>query len=151
MPRTIETAIRRAQFAEWGVETLETISAICGSPTAASTQKRPQRAAPWPTVPAFMWGAGVQLTALAAAAQFDPGTYVPQLAAYADALEKHWIVDNGIGGYSVHPQQQRADRYYDDNVWIVLALIETLEATRDEKYLEQGGSNHAIRLERRGR
>ena len=82
-------------------------------------------------------GAGVQLTALAAAAEFDPGTYVPQLTAYADALEKHWIVDNGIGGYSVLPEQQRADRYYDDNVWIVLALIETLEATRDEKYLER--------------
>jgi uncharacterized protein YyaL (SSP411 family) len=84
-----------------------------------------------------MWGAGVQLSALAAAAQFDPPAYADQLAAYADSLEKYWIVHQGIGGYSVLPGQKEADRYYDDNVWIVLALIETMEATRDKKYLER--------------
>ena len=131
------TAIRPAQFAQWGTETLETIKRDLWLADRGLYAEKATAGGVRPTVPAFMWGAGVQLTALAAAAQFDAGTYVPQLAAYADALEKYWIVHNGIGGYSVLPEQQRADRYYDDNVWIVLALIETLEATRDEKYLER--------------
>jgi uncharacterized protein YyaL (SSP411 family) len=126
-----------AQFEQWGVETLETIKRDLWLAERDLYAEKAAAGGARPTVPAFMWGAGVQLTALAAAAQIDPGTYVPQLAAYADALEKYWIVDNGIGGYSVLPEQQRADRYYDDNVWIVLALIEALEATRDEKYLER--------------
>ena len=125
------------QFAQWGIQTLETIKRDLWLADRGLYAEKATAVGARPTVPAFMWGAGVQLTVLAAAAQFDAGTYVPQLAAYADALEKHWIVDNGIGGYSVLPEQQRADRYYDDNVWIVLALIETVEATRDEKYLER--------------
>ncbi len=126
-----------AQFAPWGAETLETIKRDLWLADRGLYAEKATAGGARPTVPAFMWGAGVQLTALAAAAQFDAGTYTPQLAAYADALEKYWIVDNGIGGYSVLPEQQRADRYYDDNVWIVLALIETFEATHDEKYLER--------------
>ena len=125
------------ELAQWGIQTLETIKRDLWLADRDLYAEKATAGGARPTVPAFMWGAGVQLTALAAAAQFDPDTYVPQLAAYADALEKHWIVDNGIGGYSVLPEQQRADRYYDDNVWIVLALIETLEATGDEKYLER--------------
>jgi predicted alpha-1,6-mannanase (GH76 family) len=126
-----------AQFAQWGAETLDTIKRDLWLADRGLYAEKSESDGDRPTVPAFMWGAGVQLTALAAAAQTDPATYVPQLAAYADALEKHWIVHNGIGGYSVLPEQKRADRYYDDNVWIVLALVETLEAAHDQKYLER--------------
>jgi uncharacterized protein YyaL (SSP411 family) len=90
-----------------------------------------------PMQPAFMWGAGVQLSALAAAARSAPSAYTLPLAEYADALQKYWIVNDGIGGYGVLPDQPRSDRYYDDNAWIVLGLIETFAATSDAKYLER--------------
>jgi hypothetical protein len=87
--------------------------------------------------PSFMWGAGVQLSALAAAAHLEPRRYTAPLRAYADALQLYWTEHDGIGGYDVLPAPKPSDRYYDDNVWVVLALAETFEVTHDAKYRDR--------------
>jgi uncharacterized protein YyaL (SSP411 family) len=125
------------QFAAWGAETLDAIKRDLWMGDRGFYAEQAQAGGERSEEPAFLWGAGVQLTALAAAAQVEPSKYAVQLAEYADALEKHWIDHKGIGGYSVLPEQAVADRYYDDNVWVVLALVETMEATGDEKYLDR--------------
>jgi hypothetical protein len=95
-----------AQFGRWGIETLDTIKRDLWIADRGLYAEKGTADGERPTVPAFMWGAGVQLTALAAATQFETNPYAPQLTAYADAIEKHWIVHNGIGGYSVHPTRR---------------------------------------------
>jgi hypothetical protein len=88
-----------AQLARWGVETLDAIKrdlwiadrglyaekAATGGGRKDTTN--PPLAPPYKggevLVPALMWGAGVQLSALAAAARIDPDSYVTPLAAYA--------------------------------------------------------------------
>lgn len=94
--------------------------------------------------PAFMWGAGVQLTALAAAAAVDPDRHAPGLRSFADALQLYWVEHDGIGGYDVLPGPKPIDRYYDDNVWIVLGLTESYEITDDPRYLEQAEATFAF-------
>jgi hypothetical protein len=84
--------------------------------------------------PAYMWPAGVQLSALNAAAKADR-KYLPWLREYADALQVYWQEHDGIAGYDVLPAPKPSDRYYDDNAWIVLALCETYEVTRDRRFL----------------
>ena len=87
--------------------------------------------------PAFMWGVGVQLSALAAAAQQDPKRYESALRAYADAIEVYWVTHNGVAGYDVLPHPKPVDRYYDDNMWLILNLAEVYEVTQDRKYLDK--------------
>jgi uncharacterized protein YyaL (SSP411 family) len=87
--------------------------------------------------PAFMWSAGVQLTALAAAARLEPEAYRDRLLQYAESLQAYWKERDGIGGYDVLPPPNEPDRYYDDNAWIVLALVEIYEVQPDEKYLDR--------------
>jgi uncharacterized protein YyaL (SSP411 family) len=85
---------------------------------------------------AFMWGCGVQLSALAEAARADPQAYSARLCAYADALRIYWRNDD-LGGYDCLPCPKPPDRYYDDNSCMVLALVKTFEASQRPKYLHQ--------------
>lgn len=73
--------------------------------------------------PGFMWGAGVLLTALEGAAQADK-KYQPWLNDYVEKLDVYWNPLGPVPGYDVLPVPKPVDRYYDDNAWIVLALIE---------------------------
>lgn len=82
--------------------------------------------------PAFNWGVGVMLSALNAAARCDP-KYKPWLREYADAVQVYW----NKGGYDVLPVPKPLDRYYDDNAWMALALVETYEVLGDRKYLDR--------------
>ncbi len=87
--------------------------------------------------PSFTWGVGVQLSALNAAARVDPKRYVNQAMAYADAIEVYWLDANGVAGFDVQPGPKEADRYYDDNAWLVLALLELFEISHERKYLDR--------------
>ena len=84
-----------------------------------------------PESPAFMWACGVQLTALTAAARLDRPGYLPRVRRYVTGLDVYWQEANGIGGYDVLPGPKSPDRYYDDNEWVVLGLVEAYELTRD--------------------
>lgn len=81
--------------------------------------------------PAFNWGVGVMLSALNAAAKYDP-KHRAELRRYADASRIYWQK----GGYDVLPTPKPLDRYYDDNAWMALALVETFQILGDPKYLE---------------
>lgn len=127
-----------AQFERWGAETLADIKQDFWIERRGlyANEVDPDE----PTRPAYMWGAGVQLTALAAAARVDPQQYSRQLTDYADALEQYWFAQSDVGGYNVLPRMRSAERYYDDNAWIVLAQIEIFSVTGDRKYLDRAAT-----------
>ncbi len=85
--------------------------------------------------PAFNWGVGVMLSALNAAARYD-AKYKPWLDEYATAARVYWNDKGPVPGYDVLPGPKPVDRYYDDNAWMVLQLVETYELLKDEKYLD---------------
>jgi uncharacterized protein YyaL (SSP411 family) len=128
-------------FKEWGAQALKTIqddlwiprSQLYAERRSFERRGREERR----PAPAFMWGVGVQLSALAAAAKVEPETYLKQARSYADAIEVYWLESGGISGYDVQPGPKQSDRYYDDNAWLVLALAEVFELTGDRKYLEK--------------
>lgn len=88
------------------------------------------------THPAFMWSAGVQLSALAAATKNNATVHQAELEEYARILKSYWHTHGDVGGYDVQPNATASDRYYDDNAWIVLALVETFEVTGKRQYLD---------------
>jgi hypothetical protein len=99
----------------------------------------------------FAWGSGVQLSALTAAAYVDRSTYLPLVRKYVDGLDAYWIVaptptGRRIGGYDVLPHPGGSDRYYDDNAWIALGLLETYDLTRDPKDLARAKATVAFVL-----
>ncbi len=85
--------------------------------------------------PSFNWGTGVLLSALNAAAKLD-AKYKHWLREYADASRVYWNDKGPVPGYDVLPCPKPVDRYYDDNAWMVLALVETYEVLGDKKYLD---------------
>ncbi|HLK61436.1 MAG TPA: glycoside hydrolase family 76 protein [Chthonomonadaceae bacterium] len=127
-----------ADFKTWGMETLDQIEKDFAFPTRglyADTWKRGQEK---PGGPVFMWGGGVQLSALAVAARLEPKRYSARLRQFITALDGYWTPgDNGIGGYDVLPVPKPLDRYYDDNLWVALALIEAFEVTHDTAYRDR--------------
>lgn len=87
-----------------------------------------------PDQPAFTWGVGVMLSALNAAARWDP-QYKSLLRDYADKTRIYWNELGPVPGYDVLPGPKPVDRYYDDNAWMVMALVETSEILKNKKYL----------------
>jgi DUF1680 family protein len=82
-----------------------------------------------------VWDASIQLGALCAAARVEPREYLPQVKAYAVALRTYRTTYHDRPGLDVNPPPKPADRYYDDNAWISLALLEAYELTHDPKDL----------------
>ncbi len=125
-------------FKTWGLETLNRIEAdyaLPGRGLYADEWKRDQAK---PGGPAFMWGCGVQLTALAAAAKLDPTHYDARLRRFAKGMDVYWQNNaNKIYAYDVQPGPKSADRYYDDNIWICLALCEVYEVTKEPAYRDR--------------
>ena len=92
-------------------------------------------------VAADCWSVGVQLTALTAAAKVDPATYAPSVRQYVDAIDHdYWSDFHGIGGYDDGPHPKPPDRYYDDNAWIALGLVEAYEVTHDRRDLDRAAA-----------
>jgi uncharacterized protein YyaL (SSP411 family) len=83
----------------------------------------------------FVWPAGFQLRALTAAAKADLSRYGPVLIRFADALEKYWLAKDGVGGYMVLTTP--SGRFYDDNAWLMIGLIEAYEVTGHKRYLDR--------------
>jgi rhamnogalacturonyl hydrolase YesR len=83
------------------------------------------------------WAGGVQLSALTAAARVNRLRYLPDLRSYVDGLDAYWIVTDGVGGYNSSAYPRSADRYYDDNAWLVLGLVEAYQITHEPKDLQR--------------
>lgn len=131
-----------APFATWGAESLRQIREDLWLPESRLYAEQGRDAKGQPAHPSFMWGVGVQLSALAAAARLQPDTYLAETLAYADEIQGYWTGHNGIAGFNVLPAPASPDRYYDDNAWLVLALSEVFELTRDPKYLDRAIATH---------
>ncbi|MES2440321.1 MAG: glycoside hydrolase family 76 protein [Verrucomicrobiota bacterium] len=127
-------------YKEWGAETLKAIRKDLWLPKSGLYAEQAPNKEGVPAHPSFMWGVGVQLTALAAAAKVEPEKYLPETKAYADAIQSYWEKHNGIEGFDVQPDTKGSDRYYDDNAWLVLALAEVFELTKDSKYLDRSAA-----------
>jgi uncharacterized protein YyaL (SSP411 family) len=130
------------QFRRWGDETSTLIARTLWLPDRHLYADKANAGQPPPNKPAEAWGAGVQLTALAARARVEPQRYSESLRVYADALQTYWGEHGGIGGYCVRPASEWLppkfpDRFYDDNAWLVLTLAETFEVTQRPEYLER--------------
>jgi rhamnogalacturonyl hydrolase YesR len=90
------------------------------------------------STPAFCWSVGVQLTALTAAARLDSEKYLPGVRQCVDTLNgQYWSEINGIGGYDDGPHPRPPDRYYDDNAWIALGLVEAYQVDHDPRDLNR--------------
>jgi hypothetical protein len=134
-----ESALPQAgDLAQWGADALDCIErdflvkSRSGSYFAEeySERARPRR-------PAYMWSSGVHLSALVAAAKYDREKYGDDLVARIESLEPYWTTHEGVGGYDVLPRPSSSDRYYDDNAWIALALLEAYRSTGDKAHLRR--------------
>ncbi|RYD47495.1 MAG: hypothetical protein EOP83_27975, partial [Verrucomicrobiaceae bacterium] len=124
-------------FRQWGAETQEVLHKDMWLPEQKLYAERINLETGKPDHPSFMWGVGVQLSALAAAASVEPDKYTAPMRDYADAIQVYWLEHDGHEGFDVQPGPKASDRYYDDNAWLVLALAEVFEITKDKKYLDR--------------
>ena len=95
--------------------------------------------------PAFMWGCGVMLPALVAGSRVDPQRYTEQMRSYIKALDVYWTAGNNPA-YDVLPGPKSPDRYYDDNGWVCLALVDAYDITQDHQYLERAQATYRFIL-----
>lgn len=86
---------------------------------------------------AFAWATGIHLSAINAGAQLQPNKYRGLIQPYVEMKEAYWIEKDGVGGYCDSPHPTKPDRYYDDNAWIVLGLIECYRVAGEPKLLEK--------------
>lgn len=85
--------------------------------------------------PVFNWGYGVLLSAMNAAAKADPA-WKPELRRLVADAKRYWNPAAPVPGFDVLPVPKPADRYYDDNAWMVLALVESSEVLGEEEPLK---------------
>jgi rhamnogalacturonyl hydrolase YesR len=96
--------------------------------------------------PSWTWDASIQLGALCAAARLDPEKYLPQVREYATALASYRTTFNGKPAFDVNPGPKSSDRYYDDNAWICMSLLEAYELTHDARSLELAKECYAFAI-----
>jgi len=130
-------AIDAKTLREWGAETLTMIRRDYYLPKSHLYKEEigPGKG----DQPCFNWSSGVLLSALAAGAKADP-QFVPWLREYADAMQVYWNPQPPVAGFDVLPGPKPIDRYYDDNAWMAMALVETYEVLKDKKYLDQAAA-----------
>lgn len=116
------------EFAQCGLETLELIKREFKLDRAPGFADKIGDAK---KEPLFNWGAGVLLSAFNAAARVDP-KYKADVRSFVEACRSYWNPEGPVPGFDVWPMPKPKDRYYDDNAWMVLALVESYEIL-DEK------------------
>ncbi|HLK16991.1 MAG TPA: glycoside hydrolase family 76 protein [Fimbriimonadaceae bacterium] len=89
-----------------------------------------------PTAVAFNWSAGVMLSALSAAARADSARR-GKLTAYVASTRAYWSGAPPVPGFDALPPPRSPDRYYDDNEWMVLALLDANETLKSPAVLER--------------
>lgn len=90
---------------------------------------------------ATVWGQGAGLSAYAAIREATLGTELEPKYADLDhrmleSINKFFTYDEGIWAYAVYPQSGN-QRFYDDNVWIGLDMIDLYTITTNEGHLDK--------------
>jgi uncharacterized protein YyaL (SSP411 family) len=116
-----------ADWKRWGEETIEGIRRELYLPK-TKLYREDNRS----DTPSFNWPAGVMLSALNGAARLN-AKFKPWLREYADAMHAAYWRD---GAYDSVAFPKEPDRYYDDNAWVAIALVETSEILGDKSYLK---------------
>lgn len=131
IPGTV-TGAQNNKFEKWGRETLEVIERdhSMDAPGAYYEDHRKRDVS-------YTWGISMLLLAYSRAAEVD-SEYIPCLERLIEHQNKYWVVSDGIGGYDHLPHpKQTVERYYDDNAWVAMALVEAYKVTGKDKYLQQ--------------
>lgn len=85
---------------------------------------------------AFNWSVGVTLSALNAMTQLD-ATKTSDLKSYLKQVKRYWNPAGPVAGFDVLTGPPFPnDRYYDDNCWMVMALVESYEITHEKEWLQ---------------
>jgi len=88
--------------------------------------------------PDYVWRQAVMFSALVAADRSDPKTYRPVLNEYFAALDAYWDAKVEIPGYEPAPTRGNGnDKYYDDDAWLAITLLEAYETNRNPRYLSR--------------
>ncbi len=118
-------------FEQWGSETLSQIEEDFSRYDGLYIESLSN------TSPATAWPLGVMFGALNAASQIDP-TYLQRSRELADELHaQYWCTLNNLGAYyALYDGCSSTYRFYDDNAWVALALIELYELSGSDKYLQ---------------
>ena len=135
VPISAARAQTAADFRGWGMEALNRIETDFALPSRHLYADVITPGQPAPNRPAFMWGCGVELSALVAATKADSKTWAPRLKIYFNGLEVYWQNAKGTTGYNVLPMPSPPDRYYDDNEWIAIALCDAYTLTKEKAYI----------------
>ena len=113
----------RGSLEQWGLETCRALLTAFSLGEAGELSEH----AP-PDDPCFLWPLSTALGALLA-----PST--PEWMLNTDPalsfLNRYWVDTRGIGGFAVLPDGRSHERYYDDNGWIALRL---LQAFREQNW-----------------
>lgn len=85
----------------------------------------------------FNWTLGILISAQNALARLDSAN-VPKLEATLEKAVTYWNPTGPVGGFDVLPGPPHPnDRYYDDNAWMVMSLVESYEVTKNERWLHR--------------
>ena len=122
-------------FVEWGLAHLEKVQASFQLKSGHYREELGKNDI------AFNWGIGVMLTALNAAASHSP-KWKSELRAFVKTSRKYWNPAGPVAGFDVWPMPKPADRYYDDNAWMVLGLVEAHDVLKDPTLMKD--ANRAL-------
>lgn len=132
------SALSELPFTKWGAETLLRIEKDLGmgalyaewGTTSGERGNEPGRYSS-----SYVWPASFQLRALASATKVRPRQYRKRLLQFTNILDRYWTVKKGLGGYMVLPSP--SERFYDDNAWMLLGLLDAFDVTRQKKFLSR--------------
>ena len=86
---------------------------------------------------AFNWTLGIVLSAQNSLAKLDHSR-VKMLKETLEKADTYWNSKGPWGGFDVLPGPPYPnDRYYDDNDWMVMSLVESYEVTKDHRWLSR--------------
>lgn len=119
------------------------VNLYLGGPRDVWNSSYPKANGPYWDGDALVWGQGAGFSAFTAIREATVGTQLESKYAGMDnrmftSINKFFVYDNGMWAYAVYPQSGN-DRYYDDNVWVGLDMIDLylLSYKTAPQYLEK--------------
>lgn len=129
LPESLRAESADPTLVKWGTEILDAIQSDFYLPSRSLySLSIHEKGKPHP---AWIWDASIQLGALDAAARVEPDKYLPRVRSYARAVRAYRTLNHNLPGLDVNPPPKTPDRYYDDNAWICMSLLDSYELTHD--------------------